>query len=232
MTTARPPARRVLGVFAKWPRPGAVKTRLGGGPDWGARVACAFLRDALARLGAVADRRVLAFAPPEAHADFAALLAGGPGESFTLTPQTDGDLGRRLSALVGGELAAGATAVVVVGTDSPTLPVEYVEGAFARLAAADVVLGPATDGGYYLLGCGPRLPPIFDGVAWGGAVVLAETVARLPEAGWRLALLPPWYDVDTPADWAVLRGHLAAQRRAGLDPGVPHTEALLRGERP
>src|SRR5205807_4997142 len=105
-------------------------------------------------------------------------------------------------------------------------PVEYVERAFAELEHADVVLGPATDGGYYLLGCNRRLPPLFDGVGWGGARVLAETLARLPADGWRLALLPPWYDVDTLDDWHMLAGYLAALRRAGLNPGVPRTEAL------
>ena len=53
-------------------------------------------------------------------------------------------------------------------------------------------------------------------------------MARLSDPGWRLALLPPWYDVDTPQDWDLLRGHVAALRRAGADPAVPHTEALLR----
>src|SRR5262249_54787055 len=121
--------------------------------------------------------------------------------------------------------------VVVVGADSPTLPVEYVEEAFALLDRADVVLGPATDGGYYLLGCGPRLPPLFSGIDWSSERVLAETAARLEDPSWRLALLPPRADVDTPQDWARLRGHVAALGRAGQAPGVPHTLALLE-ERP
>ena len=60
---------------------------------------------------------------------------------------------------------------------SPTLPLEYVANAFARLETADVVLGPATDGGYYLLGCGRRVPPIFDRIAWGTNRALADTIA-------------------------------------------------------
>jgi rSAM/selenodomain-associated transferase 1 len=219
------PCSQVLGLFAKWPQPGAVKTRLGGPPEWGARVARAFLLDTLMRLARVADRRVLAFAPREACGDFAA-LAG----TWDLEPQAEGDLGRRLERFIHGQIAAGARRVVVVGTDSPTLPVAYVEEAFAVLEEADVVLGPATDGGYYLLGCGPRLPPIFDGVAWSSDRVLAQTVERLRDPAWHLALLPPWYDVDTPGDWAMLKGHVAALRRAGQDPGVPHTAAQLEGQ--
>jgi rSAM/selenodomain-associated transferase 1 len=216
-------AGRVLGVFAKWPAPGTAKTRLAeGDPGWGARVALAFLLDTLRRLAAVDAARVVAFAPAEREAEFAA-VAG----RFSLTPQGEGDLGQRLETFFEGQLDAGARAVVVVGADSPTLPVEYVERAFADLERADVVLGPATDGGYYLVGCGSDCPPLFRGVAWSTGRVLADTVAALGDPRWRLALLPPWYDVDTPADWTLLRGHLAAQRRAGIDPGVPHTEAVV-----
>ena len=107
------------------------------------------------------------------------------------------------------------------------MPVEYVERAFTELELADVVLGPATDGGFYLVGCGPARPPLFGGVAWGAASVLEDTIKGLSDPQWRLSVLPPWYDVDAPADWAMLRGHLAALRRAGVDPGAAHTEALM-----
>ena len=128
------------------------------------------------------------------------------------------------------QLSLGADAVVLVGADSPTLPVAYIEQAFAELRRADVVLGPAMDGGYYLVGCGRRVPPIFHGIAWSTGQVLAQTLARLEDRSWRLALLPPWYDVDTSADCGLLRTHIAALRRAGVDPEVPHTEALLAEE--
>ena len=165
--------------------------------------------------------RILVFTPEERRAEFAA-VAG----RFALIPQTDGDLGERMSAFVEDQTNAGARSVVLVGTDSPTLPVEYVERAFTELERADVVLGPATDGGYYLVGCGRRRPALFDGVTWGGGRVLAETVAALADPQWRLAVLPPWYDVDTPADWTMLCGHMAALRRAGADAEAPHTTAL------
>ncbi len=222
-----PTAERVLGVFAKAPVPGRAKTRLAetAGDAWAARVAAAFLADTLERLAAAGARRFVAFDPPDARPFFASLVAG----RYELAAQAPGHLGERLSAFVRDRQREGAAAIVLVGTDSPTLPAEFVRRAFEELERADLVLGPATDGGYYLVGCGRRLPPIFEGIDWGGPRVLAETVARLGEPGWRLAVLPPWYDVDTAQDWEMLCGHLAALRRAGTDPSVPHTERLLTG---
>jgi rSAM/selenodomain-associated transferase 1 len=214
----------VLGVFAKRPAPGAVKTRLAAetSPNWSALVADAFLRDTLARFRDLPVRRVVAFAPASEREFFAAVA----GDQFELARQADGDLGRRLETFMRQQLDRGARRIVVVGTDSPTLPEEYVAEAFRLLNETDVVVGPATDGGYYLLGCAARLPPAFDGIDWGGPTVLADTLARIP-SDWQLGLLPPWYDVDTLADWHFLRGHLAAIRRAGQVLQVPATERLL-----
>jgi rSAM/selenodomain-associated transferase 1 len=219
----------VLGLFAKWPVDGLVKTRLAGdNAAWGVRVAHAFLLDSLQRLAAIEADRVLVFSPSEREADFAAVAA----DRVHLLPQGHGDLGQRLAAFIDHYLKSGAAAVVAVGTDSPTLPVEYIERAFVALESADVVLGPATDGGYYLIGCGSSHPPLFENISWGSGYVLAETIAALSDPRWRLSVLPPWYDVDTPDDWTMLCGHLAALRRAGIDPYVPHTEALVRDSEP
>jgi uncharacterized protein len=219
------PMARVLALFAKWPRTGDAKTRLG---VLGTEVARAFLLDSVGRYAQTEVRRFLAFAPADAEKSFADLVDG----RFRLIPQRPGDLGQRLSGFLEEQLETGAESVVFLGADSPTLPLEYIEDTFTRLETADVVLGPATDGGYYLVGCARRVPPIFEGITWGGSTVLAETVARLANPAWRLALLPPWYDVDTLDDWRMLCGHVAALRRAGLDPGVPHTEALCRESPP
>jgi uncharacterized protein len=211
----------VLGVFAKQPVPGAVKTRLAREttPEWACEVAAAFLADTLDRVAVLPVERILVYAPAQAQAWFE---SAGQGR-FALQPQADGDLGQRMQAFFETHIGRGADCTVIVGTDSPTLPVDYIKEAFDL--CADVVLGPARDGGYYLLGCGPRgAPPIFDGIAWGTAGVLAETVRRLD--GWHLNLLPPWYDVDTLADWQALCGHIAAMRAAGIEPMVPRTEAL------
>jgi rSAM/selenodomain-associated transferase 1 len=221
---------RVLAVFAKWPALGQVKTRLAAvtSDRWAARVATAFLADTLDHLDRIDARRLIAFAPAEAEASFADLARG----RYDLTPQGPDDLGERLARFMTGRLNEGAGAVVVVGTDSPTLPLAFVERAFEELRHADVVLGPATDGGYYLIGCRRLHPSLFSAIDWGGASVLRQTVERLADPAWRLAVLPPWYDIDDFQDWQMLVGHLAALRRAGIDPDVPHTEALAQGFAP
>jgi glycosyltransferase A (GT-A) superfamily protein (DUF2064 family) len=91
--------------------------------------------------------------------------------------------------------------VLLLGADTPDLPARYVRDAFATLRSASVVLGPATDGGYYLVGCRDRVPPIFGPeMEWGTPVVWEQTLSRLREydSGAGPAILPPWSDVD---DW-------------------------------
>lgn len=213
---------RTLGLFAKRPVAGEVKTRLAAetSPEWAAQVADAFLHDCLDRFGTVHADRILAYAPDDAGTFFANVVSS----QWRLTPQGDGDLGVRMARFYTREMQAGAQRIVLLGADSPTLPLSFIEQAFAELERADVVIGPATDGGYYLLGCTRRLPPIFEGITWGSGDVLTQTIQRLGDA--RLALLPPWYDVDTLEDWRMLQGHLAAMRRAGIDPGLPRTSKL------
>jgi rSAM/selenodomain-associated transferase 1 len=216
----------VVGIFAKAPEPGQVKTRLAVAvsPAWAAAVAEAFLLDVTERLATVAARRVLCFSPTQARGYFESIA----GPRFILSPQADGDLGRRMAAFFTDQFHAGAESVVLVGSDSPTMPIAFIEQAFVELERRDLVLGPATDGGYYLIGCRGDLRSIFEGIPWGTSGVLAATLQIIARAHYRVALLPPWYDVDTLDDWRMLRGHVAAMRHAGVDPGVPHTEKLLQ----
>ncbi len=223
-------AARVLGLFAKHPVGGLVKTRLAAATsaEWSARVAAAFLEDQLDRLSKTECRRVIVFAPSDAEPFFVDRAHG----RFELTPQVEGDLGQRMATFLESQFATSASAVVLLGTDSPTMPLEFIDRAFHLLNHHDVVLGPAFDGGYYLLGCSRGVPPIFERIAWGTSTVLSETISRLAGSSRRLALLPPWYDVDTRDDWHMLCGHLAALRLAGVDPGLPRTELLCQAGTP
>jgi hypothetical protein len=217
---------RTLGIFAKQPVVGQVKTRLAAesSPAWACRVCEAFLLDTLDRVQGLAVRRLLLYDPSDSEAYFRAIAR----ERFELAAQAAGDLGDRLAAFFAAEFRGGARAAVAIGADSPTLPPELVAQSFAELARADVVLGPASDGGYYLIGCKRLAPELFRNVPWSTPDVVEVTCRRIHAANLRLALLPPWYDVDTLADWHVLRGHVAAMLAAGVDPRSPRTLALLQ----
>jgi len=114
-------------------------------------------------------------------------------------PQCDGDLGERLADFFAPQFERGAKRVVS-RSDSPTLPLDSVSSAFAQLHSADVVIGPATDGGYYLIGTSRHLPQLFADLRWSSADVLQQTTRGL-ERPQKLGLLPLWYDVDTLDDW-------------------------------
>jgi len=213
--------RRILGIFAKWPESGKVKTRLAQAvsPQWAAEIARAFLLDTLHRLRDLPVEKVVVFAPSSQQAAFAALIPPG----LSLAPQVDGNLGERLHAF----FADTHDPTVVIGTDSPSLPVSLIDQAFQSLQTVDVVIGPATDGGYYLLGCRGHHPALFHGIDWSTSRVTQQTTERLRQLGLSLAVLPPWYDVDTSDDWQTLLGHLAAMQLAGVDAQMPHTLKLV-----
>src|SRR5262249_31234407 len=109
----------------------------------------------------------------------------------------------------------------------PTLDPTIVISAFLCLEGRDVVLGPATGGGYYLVGARRSAPPIFEGIDWGGPDVLGQTIGRLEGSGLSLSVLPPWYAVDTLDSFRMLAGHLKALRCAGIDPGLPRLLELI-----
>jgi rSAM/selenodomain-associated transferase 1 len=206
-----------LGILAKYWEPGRVKTRLAS--DCGARVAAllhkAFLKCVLSRFSQVADHRVLAFAPAERGPEFGTIA----GPAWSIVPQCDGDLGQRMGRLISDVFAAGSVRVVLLGADSPTLPRAFLDRAFELLRSHPVVLGPATDGGYYLLGMAPHAASLerefralFRDIPWGTDAVFAETIRRLETGGIPVALLPMWYDVDTRSDLDRLEAELRDAR--------------------
>jgi hypothetical protein len=194
-------ARVALAVMAKVPVAGAVKTRLCPPlePDQAARLARCFLEDRVEQLGQLATGdRLVAFAPPEREPELRALVPAG----VRLVPQTGADLGARLDHVLTSLLAEGYAGAIAVDADSPTLPTAYLEEACALLrdGVADVVIGPSEDGGYYLIGLGAPAPALFRDMPWSTPVVCAETVARARRWGWRVRVLPTWFDVDRAAD--------------------------------
>lgn len=210
-----------LGLFVKQPVPGRVKTRLAEtlGPDRAADLYAGFTGFLVERLRTTGDQRALVFTPnDEPSARHFESLAGN---EYVAVPQEGADLGERLTRAFDRAFDAGADRVVVIGSDCPLLPPDHVERAFDLLAERDVVLGPAADGGYYLVGLARPLPGLFERIDWSGPHVLRQTIDRLREVDATLGLLPPWYDVDTAEDLAALRGHVAALRAAGETIDLP-----------
>lgn len=186
-----------LSIFAKYWQPGQVKTRLAAsiGAARAAALQQLFFRFLVTRLADSAERCAVVFSPSERNAEFR--LASGDG--WHLCPQSEGDLGARLRHHVQAALNDGVEQIVIVGADSPTLPMEYVEQAFRSLESHSVVLGPSQDGGYYLVGTSGT-PPIFEDIDWGTESVLQQTMEHLKRASISYTLLPEWYDIDTLSD--------------------------------
>lgn len=206
--------RRLL-VFAKPPEAGKVKTRLSPAlkPSDAAWLYLAFLNDLT---------RELVEGPWQLHFCWAA-AAGGElpqHEGVVSEAQPDGDLGERLFRCCERALVT-VPAVVVVGSDQPELERAQVVRAFELLEAGSrVVLGPAADGGYYLIGLRREAlaPTLFAGIEWSSERVFAQTLERCSKAGQEPALLPLGHDVDTPADLDALAARLreAPRERCGF----------------
>jgi len=197
--------------MAKTPRPGQVKTRLVPplSADEATALNAAFLGDITATItslgGSPAIAAFVAYAPAGDEAWFDGMLA--PGTALLLAdgslpaPPGVSGIGRALLHATRALLARGYDAVCLVNSDSPTLPAAILGDAVATLALGrKVVLGPAEDGGYYLIGIptalARRAEALFNDIPWSTPQVTAVTLARAALAGLEVAQLPPWYDVD------------------------------------
>jgi rSAM/selenodomain-associated transferase 1 len=213
-------------LFVKEPVPGKVKTRLQSvcSAEEAARLYQAFIRDSAALLAASsAERKVIAYAPAGAEGALRDLIGAGPFD-YVAQPQTD--LGGRMDGLLRWSFSQGAQRTVVIGSDTPSLPPDYVDQGLALLTEKRLVLGPSTDGGYYLVGQREANSEIFLGVEWSSGRVLEQSVEKVGMG--ELGLLPVWYDVDTPPEAGFLKMHLEAMRKAGSTLGR-HSLEVLRG---
>jgi uncharacterized protein len=203
----------IIAVFAKPPRAGEVKTRLAAsiGATAAAELARAFVGDvwdALVRVDGA--RRVLASTET-------GLEAFGLADA-ELWLQGDGDLGERIERVARRALEE-APWFIAVGADSPGLPLGAVESARAALLHSDAALGPADDGGYYLLALRRLVPGLLSGLPWSAEETFAATRSRLVQRGLSVAELDAWFDVDDAKDLARLtrllrRGAISAPRTA------------------
>jgi hypothetical protein len=193
-------------MFAKYWEPGQVKTRLAVelGRESASQIYRHFVSTLVTRFRSCADSRVLCFTPEEQADAFHALARA----DWITKPQTQGDLGSRMASFFRDCFRGGAERVVLIGSDSPTVPAEYVQAAFRLLHETDVVLGPTDDGGYYLIGRSRDVAGIFENIDWSTERVWAQTAVRLGELGLSYEVLPQWYDVDELKDLERLRDEL------------------------
>lgn len=218
--------KKALVLFARDPVMGKVKTRLQ--PFLEAETVLelytCFLQDSIDKISAVEGVELfIGVYPSISSAYFEKIAAAGKAVIFA---QEGNDLGGRMKNAFLKFLGDGFQKVAIIGSDSPTLPVSYIEMAFA--SEKDVALGPCADGGYYLVGMNRQLTEIFSGVDWGTDRVLPQTVERLRSAGAELELLPLWYDVDRPEDLKFLKTHLAMMRQGRVERPAATDEFLER----
>ncbi len=213
-----------IGIMCKAPRPGSTKTRLAAaiGAQEAATLSACFLRDVAAAIEAVPEtfgrRGYGVYAPAGAEAELKQVLP----TSFGLLLQADAEFGNVLHGAVRNLLALGHDCVILVNSDSPTLPPSFLVDAVAALRRPGdrMVLGPAIDGGYYLIGLKHAHHHLFTGIPWGTDAVASLTLQRSSEIGLEAVLMPDWYDIDDVETLDVLRDELAGRSTRFLGGGA------------
>ncbi len=182
-------------ILAKYPEPGAVMTRLCPplSPDDAARLQRSCLRLLCERaFRAWPVQPKLIFSPDDAEDRFRELV----GPFIPARPQGEGDLGERMLHAAQTSFADGADEVILVGSDSPTMPAARITDVQRELQKHDAVIGPCDDGGFYVLGLKKTHDEMFSDIAWGGDQACAQTIQRLKSCGLKTTSIDPWYDID------------------------------------
>jgi len=229
-----PESRDTLVVFTRYPEPGKTKTRLipALGPEGAADLHCRMAEHAVARASDVAARSEITLQVRHESGD-ARSMAQWLGPEPNYAPQGPGDLGERMKLAFDDAFQAGAGRVVIIGTDCPGLTCDLLELAFERLKRNDIVLGPANDGGYYLIGLRRPVPELFGDIEWGAETVLEQTNAAASRLGYLVAHLAPLGDVDRPEDLLIWEAEsvisaapLAGVRIAVVIPALNEADAI------
>ncbi len=198
-----------LVIFAKAPIPGQVKTRLCPPltPDEAATLHGSFVLDTLERTKTAVGKlklqmdRHLACTPSSTHVFFKIMEER---QGVKLIDQIGDDLGARMHEAVETMVLRGYRRTIIIGTDVPTVPIEYFRQALTLLDSHDLVIGPALDGGYYLIGLSKPVPKLFVDMPWSTDQVMKLTQERAAVLGLKAALIQPWRDVDTLVDLEAL----------------------------
>jgi len=203
-------APAVFVVMAKQPVPGRSKTRLCPPltPREAAELSEALLRDTIDLVSGLRGAEMAVAVSPRNAVE---LMRRFVPRGARMLGVEGADIGECLHSVTDQLFAEGFARVVAINSDGPTLPAEYLERAVEMLTTSDVVLGPAEDGGYYLIGLRQRQPGLFQKISWSTAHVAAETLALAAALGLTVAQLPQWYDVDTPVELERLHAELATR---------------------
>lgn len=205
-----------LAVMVKQPDPGAVKTRIAAtlGDQRATELYQCALHDTIALALTIPEvARAISYAPAT---DSARRYFESAAPAFELMEQRGSTLGERISDTLS-RLLNNYSPLVLIGSDSPDLPSQNIMRALQMLdETIDAVLGPAADGGYYLIGLRSMHDCLFDQIDWSTPAVAQQTRARAAAAGLRMAELPVWRDLDTVADLQAL-----------VEPGAPLTRAFV-----
>jgi len=182
-------------ILVKAPRPGFVKTRLADviGPKNACDAYCKLVNTLLGNLTDLPHAE-LRFTPDDAEAEISQWLY----EGWTAVPQGGGDLGERMQRAI----TEAQCPAILIGSDCPNINLTDITAAHKALGKHDVVLGPAVDGGYWLIGLQVPCPALFNGIQWSTKNVLRETLTSSEKAGLSVHLLRELADVDTIEDWA------------------------------
>jgi len=187
-------------LFVKYPEKGKVKLRLSVdiNEDIVQDLYRCFVQDTLTRVKKIDSQLFICFFPVEAQKKFRKWL----GSTLLFLSQNGVDLGERMKNCFTDVFTKGFRRAILIGSDSPDLPKKYIKQAFTILQTRDVVLGPAVDGGYYLIGFNTHTftPSVFENISWGNQTVFQETMMKIKQAHRSLGRLPIWSDVDTIAD--------------------------------
>jgi rSAM/selenodomain-associated transferase 2/rSAM/selenodomain-associated transferase 1 len=203
-------------VFSRYPEPGKTKTRLASvlGMEGAARLQREMAEHALSRARALAAGRPAGL---EVHYEGGSpeQIAEWLGPGLVYRPQAGGDLGARMEYAFAEAFRTGAKRVVLVGTDCPGISTPILRSALDLLGLFDLVLGPARDGGYYLIGLRQQVPELFRDVPWGTATVAARTLEAAAKLGLRAVTVDSLVDVDRPGDLSVWEREAGQAGEAG-----------------
>jgi uncharacterized protein len=191
-------------VFTRYPEPGKTKTRLISalGTDGAAQLQRQMTEHAIAQVRLLAAHQPLSIDVRYGGGDRPSMQRW-LGADLSYQPQSNGDLGARIANAFQTAFADQSERVVTIGTDCPDLDAPQLAQAFKALYQHDVVLGPATDGGYYLIGLRRFVPDLFVGVEWGTDAVFKQTMAIIQSLHLSVACLEPLSDVDRPEDLSI-----------------------------